>query len=100
MKDYYTEVRPILINWPATRDNDMLLYAIFLAENRFVSSDETFFRVMSTAKERKIPSYESITRTRRKVQETEPDLCGKKKKARQAEQERYRDYYRNNQGGN
>ena len=85
MKDYYTEVRRILINWPTSRDDDMLLYAIYLAESHLISSDESFYKVMSTAKARKIPSYESITRTRRKVQELEPELNGHKKKARKAE---------------
>ena len=94
MKDHYTEVRAILIKWPKSRDDDMLLYALFLAENHLVSSDETFYKVMSTAKARNIPSYESVTRTRRKVQELEPDLQGTKKKARKEQQERYHDYYR------
>ncbi len=96
MKDHYAEVKRILIQWPATRDDDMLLYAVFLAESKLVSSGETFYKVMSTAKARKIPSYESITRTRRKVQELEPELQGTKKKARKEQQERYHDFYRHN----
>ena len=95
MKDYYNEVKRILINWPATQDDDSLLYAIFLAEGRHVSSTETFYKVMSTAKARKLPSYESVTRARRKVQENEPELSGKRRKQRKAEEENYREFYRN-----
>ena len=95
MKDYYTEVKRILNSWPATQDDDMLLYAIFLAEARCVSSSETFYRVMSTAKARKLPSYESVTRARRKVQELEPELRGKRYKARKAEEKAYHEHYSN-----
>ena len=95
MKDYYTEVRRILISWPATQDDDSLLYAIFLAEGRYVSSTETFYKVMSTAKARKLPSYESVTRARRKVQEQEPLLQGERRKSRMEEEAKYHDYYRN-----
>ena len=95
MKNYYGTVKQILIENPATRDDDMLLYGIFLAKFMIVHPDETFYEVMSTAKQRKIPSYESITRARRKVQEKEPHLQGKKRKQRMEEEAIYHDYYRN-----
>ena len=72
MRDYYTTVREILLENPATRDDDMLLYGSFLARYLIVHPDESFYEVCTTAKQRKIPSYESITRARRKVQEKEP----------------------------
>ena len=96
MKDHYSEVKRIMTNWPATRDDDMLLYAIFIAESRLISSDETFYKVMSTAKARKLPSYESVTRARRKVQEKEPDMRGKRYTQRKHEETAYHDYYRDN----
>ena len=95
MRDYYTTVRQILLDNPATRDDDMLLYGAFLAKYMIVHPQETFYEVCSTAKQRKIPSYESITRARRKVQEKEPLLQGKRRKARKEEEEIFRDYYRN-----
>lgn len=95
MKDYYTTVRAILLENPATRDDDMLLYSAFLAKYMIVHPSETFYEVMATAKQRKIPSYESITRARRKVQEKEPLLQGKRRKARMKEEAEYHDYYRN-----
>ena len=95
MKNYYSTVKQILIENPATRDDDMLLYGAFLAKFMIISPYETFYEVCSTAKSRKIPSYESITRARRKVQEKEPLLQGKKRKARMEEEAIYHDYYRN-----
>ena len=95
MKDYYSEVKRILINWPATQDDDMLLYAIFIAESRLVSSTETFYKVMSTAKARNLPSYESVTRARRKVQEKEPETRGKRYSERKKQEQIYHDHYRN-----
>ena len=95
MKDYYTTVRQILLDNPATRDDDMLLFGAFLAKYMIVHPDETFYEVMSTAKQRKIPSYESITRARRKVQEKEPLLQGKRRKARMEEEAIFHEYYRN-----
>ena len=96
MRNYYSTVRQILIENPATRDDDMLLYGAFLAKFLIVAPTETFYEVCSTAKQRKIPSYESITRARRKVQENEPLLQGKKRKARMEEEAKYHEYYRNN----
>ena len=94
MKDYYDIVKTILTENPATRDDDMLLYGAFCARYLIVAPDETFYKVMSTAKARGLPSYESITRNRRKVQELEPELRGKNNRSRKAEQDRYRDFYR------
>ena len=93
MRDYYTTVRQILLDNPETRDDDMLLYGAFLAKYRIVNAGETFYAVCATAKQRKIPSYESITRARRKVQEKEPLLQGKRRKARMEEEAKYHDYY-------
>lgn len=94
MKNYYETVKKILIENPATRDDDMLLYGAFMAKFLIVQPNETFYEVMYSAKNRKIPSYEGITRARRKVQENEPSLCGKRRQARKEEAEAYRDWYR------
>ena len=94
MNNYYSTVRAILIENSATRDDDMLLYGAFLAKYMIVHPSESFYEVMSTAKQRKLPSYESITRARRKVQEEEPALRGKRRKQRMEEEQKYREYYR------
>ena len=49
--------------------------------------------VMCNAKSNKLPSFESVTRARRKVQETEPSLLGKRYKDRRREEVEYIDFY-------
>ena len=93
MKDYYNTVRQILIENPRTRDDDMLLYGTFIGKFMLVTPTETFYSVMQTAKIRKLPSYESITSERRKVQEQEPLLQGEKRKQRMEEEHIYHTHY-------
>lgn len=93
MRDYYDKVKRILIEIPPSRDDDMLLYCIFCARHSDIRVNETFYDVMSNAKSRKIPSYEGVTRARRKVQELEPYLCGNRKKARKQEEAEYHKWY-------
>ena len=94
MKNYYDKVKHILENWEQARDDDMLLYSIFLHLGKYVKKDERFYDVFPKAKERGLPSYESITRARRKVQEKEPHLRGKEYGKRQKIEQEYHDYYR------
>lgn len=96
MRNYYEQVHKILERWQGARDDDMLLYAIFLHMNNYVGVEERFYDVMSTARARGLPSYESITRARRKVQEKEPNLRGQRYKKRMEEESAYHKYYRNN----
>lgn len=91
---YYEMVKEVLVSNPKARDDDMILYGTFCAKYNFVRPDESFYEVMLTAKSRNIPTYESITRTRRKVQEENPELQGNKRKDRKEEEQRYRSYYR------
>ena len=93
MRDYHSKVRQILVENPATRDDDMLLYGVFLEKYRMVAADETFYMVCRTAKYRKLPSYESISRARRKIQEETPSLQGTSRRRRKVEEEIYHDYY-------
>ena len=85
-----------MATWPQTRDDDMLLYAIYLHQSKSVTADEKFFAVMSKAKERNLPSYESITRTRREIQEKEPEFRGSRYGKRKHMEKEYHDYYREN----
>lgn len=94
MNNYYNAVRNILLEDPRTRDNDMLLYAVFCAKFNLVRPEETFYDVLFNAKRKKLPSYESITRARRKVQEMEEYLCGEKRNARKEQEQKYREFYR------
>lgn len=96
MTNYYDVVRGILIENPRTRDDDMYLYSVFCAKYLLVKPDESFYSVMCSWKVKGLPSYESISRARRKVQEKEPSLSGKKRHIRMKEEEEYRNFYRNN----
>ena len=96
MRNHYEEVKAILTQYAKARDDDMLLYAIVLHKNGYVKNDEKFYDVFPKAKERGLPSYESVTRARRKVQEKEPSLRGNEYKQRKKAEEEYHDYYRDN----
>lgn len=91
--NYYNAVKAILLENPATRDDDMLLYGAFCAKHNLVRPDRTFYEVMANAKKWGLPSYESITRARRKVQEMEEYLGGEKRKERKERAEELRNYY-------
>ncbi len=93
MKDYYDKVKRLLIEDPKTRDDDMYLFGMFCSRYSDIELNMPFYWVMTHAKERNIPSYEGVTRARRKVQELEPYLCGNRKKARQKEERQYHDFY-------
>lgn len=93
MKDYYNRVKSMLTWEPATRDDDMLLYARFCYKYGYVKQSSEFMTVMTNAKKLGLPSYESITRARRKVQEKEPSLVGTRRRQRKEEEEVYREYY-------
>ena len=94
MDNLYQTVRAILLENARTRDDDMYLYGVFLAKFNLIKPEETFYEVMCSARSRGLPSYESVTRARRKVQEMEPMLCGNKKKSRKDMQQEYSEYYR------
>lgn len=96
MKNYYDQVKEIMTQHPVTQDDDMKLYAQFLFQNKYVARDENFYDVLISSKKRNLPSYESITRARRKVQEQEPTLRGKRYVERQKKEEEYHDYYSKN----
>ena len=93
MQNYYDQVKQILTEFPVAQDDDMKLYAIFLYKNKLVSVEERFYDVITQAKKNKLPPYESVTRARRKVQENEPSLRGKRYAARKKEEEEYREFY-------
>ena len=96
MKNYYDQVKEIRTRYPVTQDDDMKLYGLFLWQNKLVGQDETFYKVLGSAADRGLPSYEGVTRARRKVQEKEPSLRGKRYKDRQKEEEEYHEFYSEN----
>lgn len=98
--DVYNFVKGILERYPATRDDDMKLYAIACAtQENPVPNGVTFYNALYKHEDYNMPSYESITRARRKVQEQEETLRGRKYKARHDREREYRDQYSPSNGG-
>lgn len=93
MKDYYEKVKAILTERPETRDDDMKLYAIFVHKTVRISSSVGFYEALYNHSKYNLPSYESVTRARRKVQEENPNLQGEKRTKRLEMEEEYRQYY-------
>ena len=94
MKDYYNKVKKILQDYPDTRDDDMILYGTIIAQNTAVSHYTRLLEALHNHKEYNLPSYESVTRARRKVQEKEESLRGHRYDKRKQLEEEYREHYR------
>ena len=72
------EIKKLLTKYPSLRDNDDKLMANIWC-NRIDNLDTTTATtVLTMLAGRKLPSYESISRCRRKIQETKPHLRGEK----------------------
>lgn len=86
-------VHEVLTTYKATRDSDDLLMAVIYYKYYNISN-EPFISIMKHRKEYKLPSYESISRARRKIQELYPDLQGTEriKRIRSKEEADYIDY--------
>ena len=93
MKDYYNLVKACLEKYPEARDDDMILYAYIVYKVSDLKANIGFYTVMKYHDKYNLPSYESVTRARRKVQEKEPRLRGAKHGRRKELEEEYRDYY-------
>lgn len=65
----------ILTNKPATRDDEMLLYCHVINSYGISVKDNSFYFIAcELIAKGKIPSFETISRIRRKVQEKYPSL--------------------------
>ena len=87
-------VKSILESDPNTRDDDFEL--IWCVAREYDLTRCTFTNTIVEWRKRKLPSFESLTRARRKVQEMYPSLRASDKVSEaRAEQEReYADFYR------
>ena len=72
------EVTKLLIKYPSLRDNDDKLMANIWCNRIDNLHTETATNVLIMLAKRKLPSYESISRCRRKIQEKTPHLRGEK----------------------
>ena len=70
-------VKSILENNPDTRDDDLEL--IWCVAREFELTKCSFTNTIVEWRNRKLPSFEAITRARRKVQELNPSLCSEKR---------------------
>jgi hypothetical protein len=82
-------VKFILERSPESRDNDnILLWIVWKKEYPIIEKDVEAFKMLFITK--KLPSMESITRARRKLQELHPELRGLKYDKRQNNQKIYK----------
>ena len=69
-------VKDILENIPETRNSDDLLYVNVVKRVSPMLCQQPFSTVMLRRNEFKIPPFESVRRTRQKLQASYPELCG------------------------
>ena len=62
-------VKRILTNYPQTRNSDMALYIKVIEALNKNALDKPIVEVLQNLKELGLPCYETVTRTRRKIQE-------------------------------
>lgn len=82
----------LLEKYPALRDDDFLLIGAVYYNFYGIDYADSFLDVMKHHKDKKLPSFESIRRTRQKVQEERLDLCSSKAKQRE-KQISFNNYY-------
>ena len=82
----------LLEKYPALRDDDFLLIGAVYHNFYNIDYCDSFLDVMKQHKEKHLPSFESIRRTRQKVQEERLDLASSKAKQRE-KQISFNSYY-------
>lgn len=85
-------VAELLSTKPMTRDDDFLLIgAVYKACG--VDLNDSMRNILLNHKQYNLPSFESITRARRKFLETHPEYSGNNVEARDNEESNYHFYY-------
>jgi len=79
------------------RDDDINLYFRVLSDHGF-SKDTTIYELLSAQKAGRVPSEETVRRTRRQLQEHNPSLRGKTYVLRQRRGTKHREMYRESKG--
>ena len=100
LKNLESMVLEIMQRYEATRSDDfVLIYAVYreIAVSKEIvfniAITDSFSDMMMNHKKYGFPSFESVTRTRRKIFETHPELKPKKiTKERKKEEEEYKEY--------
>ena len=91
MKNMLNKVVNLLTEHPSLRDSDERLTANIWYNNIKNVKEIDAITLLSRFAEGKLPSYESISRCRRKIQEEKPDLRGKKWAKRHSKQKVIKD---------
>lgn len=94
MKNTTALVKKILEEVPETRSNDMLLYYRVCAAKNSISLGLPFGTVIMSLKDYNLPSFKSVERSRRKVQEEYPELAANKdvEQFRKEQEQKYKQY--------
>lgn len=86
-------IKPILEKHPETRGDDFLLYAEVIRECRPELAELSVIDFFVAHRDLYCPSYESVSRVRRRLQAKHPELCSEKVKEKRAKEEiEYRAY--------
>lgn len=80
-------IKPILEQHPETRGDDFLLYAEVIREYRPELAQLSVLDFFVAHKDLYCPSYESVSRVRRRIQAKCPELCSEEVKERRARQQ-------------
>ena len=91
MKNMLDKVINLLTKHPSLRDSDERLAANIWYNHIKNVYEIDALTLLSRFAEGKLPSYESISRCRRKIQEEKPDLRGKKWAKRHSKQQLVKD---------
>lgn len=92
IKDLERFVIKALEDCKSTRTDDFKLYAVVLYY-KGVSVGANLFQFLKTAKQNKMPAFESVSRCRRHIQELRPELKDTKTAIKREElREDYREY--------
>lgn len=96
MKDLKEQVEYILYTCPQSRNDDFILINEVYKRYYFNTKIISFDSMLNNHRNYKLPSFESITRTRRKVQAEKEELnaCDLVKIAREKKEKEYRELYR------
>lgn len=89
-KTVYEKIKTILENDPMSRSCDMYMISQY-ARMHYGTDNIQLNSVLIDMKDKKFPSFESLTRLRRKVQELHPVLIGHAELKRKALAEKVRD---------
>ena len=78
LKTTEAKVRHCLINYPATRADDCKLIGTVYALFYDVDPGTPFVEILTKISNRRLPNFESIRRTRQKIQQTDESLRAEK----------------------